>query len=80
MWLVLALLSFASFLVCAFTLTRLGFDSDGKLQQVGKPLVAGTLLLLVVWVFSLSRVEPPYNLDTLKNYEMPKETADEAPK
>jgi hypothetical protein len=71
MWLVLALVSFVAFLVSGFTLTRLGFNREGKLQPSGKPLLLGTVVLLAMWVFSLSRVPPPYPLETLKRYEAP---------
>lgn len=72
MWLALTLVSFAAFLVCAFALARLGFDREGALQRAGMPLLAGTALLLALWLFSLARVAPPYPLATLSRYEAPK--------
>ena len=72
MWLVLALLFFVAFLVSLFAVARVGFDAKGELQRGGKYLIGGAAISLVIWLFALSKVPPPYPLKNLKYYELPK--------
>ena len=72
MWLALTLFFFVAFLASLFGVARFGFDVDGKFQRIGKTLIGGATVSLLIWLFALSKVPPPYPLEELKNYELPK--------
>ena len=71
MWLALTLIFFVAFLASLFGVARLGFDSQGNFQRIGKTLIGSAAISLVIWLFALSRVPPPYPLENLKRYELP---------
>ena len=72
MWLALTLFFFVAFLASLFGVARVGFDAKGNFQRIGKTLVGSAALSLAIWLFALSRVPPPYPLENLKRYELPK--------
>ncbi len=72
MWLALTLIFFVAFLASLFGVARIGFDAKGNFQRNGKYLIGGAAISLAIWLFSLSRVPPPYPLENLKRYELPK--------
>ena len=72
MWLALTLIFFVAFLASLFGVARVGFDAKGNFQASGKYLVVGVAVSLVIWLFALSKVPPPYPLENLKRYELPK--------
>ena len=72
MWLALTLFFFVAFLASLFGVARAGFDADGQWQRGGKFLVGSAAISLLIWLFALSKVPPPYPLRELKNYELPK--------
>ncbi len=73
MWLALALtlLSFVLFLASLFGVARRGFDAQGRFLAAGKWLILGAALSFVIWLFSLSRLPPPYPVGDVRNYELP---------
>ena len=72
MWLALTLFFFVAFLASLFAIARLGFDNQGNFQRVGKILIGSAAISLLIWLFALSKVPPPYPLENLKRYELPK--------
>jgi len=72
MWLALTLFFFVAFLASLFGVARLGFDANGKFQRAGKTLIGSAAISLLIWLFALSKVAPPYPLEELKSYELPK--------
>ena len=72
MWLALTLFFFVAFLASLFGVARLGFNAKGEWQRGGKYLIGGAALSLFIWLFALSKVPPPYPMQELKNYELPK--------
>ncbi len=71
MWLALTLIFFVAFLASLFGVARLGFDAKGDFQLIGKPLIAGAAISLVIWLFALSKVPPPYPVENLDRYQLP---------
>ena len=72
MWLALTLFFFVAFLASLFGVARLGFDDQGKFRRIGKTLISSAAISLFIWLFALSKVPPPYPLQELKNYQLPK--------
>ena len=71
MWLALTLFFFVAFLASLFGVARAGFDASGHFHRGGRYLIGSALVSLVIWLFALSRVPPPYPLENLKRYELP---------
>ena len=71
MWLALTLFFFVAFLASLFGLARLGFDANGKFRPAGRLLIGSAAIALLIWLFALSRVPPPYPLKNLKRYQLP---------
>ncbi|MBW3636945.1 MAG: hypothetical protein KY445_10880 [Armatimonadetes bacterium] len=71
MWLALTLISFVSFLASMLALARRGFTRDGQFRRAGAVLVAVAVFSALVWVWSLSKVPPPYPIEKTRRYEAP---------
>jgi hypothetical protein len=71
MWLALTLFAFISFLASMFALTRRGFTRDGQFRRAGGVFIALAAFSALVWVYSLSKVPPPYSIEKTKRYQAP---------
>ncbi len=71
MWLALTLLSFVTFLASMLALTRRGFTRDGQFRRAGAVFIALAAFSALIWVFSLSKVPPPYPIEKTRRYEAP---------
>ena len=72
MWLALTLFFFVAFLASLFAVARLGFDAQGNFLRGGRYFIGSAAVSLAIWLFALSKVPPPYPLENLKHYELPK--------
>jgi len=66
-----AVFFFALFLGGVFSLSRRGFDREGRFQRSAKPLVWATLGAFVVWVWAIHRVPPVYPPEKTRFYIPP---------
>jgi len=66
-----AVFFFALFLGGVFSLTRRGFDSEGKFQRSARPLVLATVGAFFVWIWALKNVPPPYPVEKTRFYIPP---------
>jgi len=67
----IAVFFFALFLGGVFSLTRRGFDGEGRFQKSARPLVLATLGAFVVWVWAIHRVPPAYPPEKTRFYIPP---------
>lgn len=71
MWLIITLTAFPVFLGSLYAFVWRGCRPDGKLRPSARYYALAAAISLVLWVYALPRVPPPYPLDRLKHYVPP---------